>query len=177
MLMVWKLLFQFPRLLLVRAQSFLFAGSDVLNYLFMAVSFGSTIVAPLFGWLADVKLGRYKAIIYGAMASFTASILFSVALLAGEAIGKVLAVIAIPVQSFGGTISLAAMLPFMTDQLIGATSSELSALVYWFYWVEKLNTGLNMAIYCIFPCVPALTYNVLIAVVSATAIYDCDYRQ
>ena len=182
MLMVWKLLFRFPRVLLVRAQSVFFAGSDVVNYLVMAVIFGSTIIAPLFGWLADVKLGRYKAIIYGAMASFTASILFSVALLAGEAIGKGLTVIAIPIQSFGSTISLVAILPFMTDQLIGATSDELSAIVHWFYWVEKLNTGLNMAIFCLKGSVTDLMYNVITAVVSAVAmaviiISDCLCQQ
>ena len=38
------------------------------------------------------------------------------------------------------------MLPFMLDQLMmtGASSDELSAVVYWFYWVKTVIQGLGM---------------------------------
>ena len=32
-----------------------------------------------------------------------------------------------------------AMLPFLADQLIGATSDELSAVVHWYYWTETIG--------------------------------------
>ena len=50
--------------------------------------------------------------------------------------------IAIVLVSFGYTCFLAAMLPFITDQIIGATSDELSAVVCWFYWAQCIGIGL-----------------------------------
>ena len=34
------------------------------------------------------------------------------------------------------------MLPFITDQIIGATSDELSAVVRWYYWAQTIGIGL-----------------------------------
>ena len=40
--------------------------------------------------------------------------------------------LAILIVSFGGTASFtAAILPFLSDQVIGATADELSTLIYW----------------------------------------------
>ena len=33
------------------------------------------------------------------------------------------------------------MLPFITDQIIGSTSDELSAVVRWYYWVQTIGIG------------------------------------
>ena len=41
---------------------------------------------------------------------------------------------------------IAAMLPFLTDQLIGATSDELSAVVQWFVWTNFVGLSLSDAI-------------------------------
>ena len=35
------------------------------------------------------------------------------------------------------------MLPFISDQIIGATSDELSAVVCWYYWVTKLGVAVS----------------------------------
>ena len=35
------------------------------------------------------------------------------------------------------------MLPFLTDQLIGATSDELSTVVYWYFWALELGVCLS----------------------------------
>ena len=35
-----------------------------------------------------------------------------------------------------------ALVPFLTDQLIGATADELSTVVYWYYWVNNLANAL-----------------------------------
>ena len=38
---------------------------------------------------------------------------------------------------------LAAMLPFLTDQIIGATSDELSAVVQWYVWAKILGLSVS----------------------------------
>ena len=168
MLLAWKLMFGFPRLLLLRALEILFADSDAVSYFSVAVSLGTQLLAPFFVWLADVKLGRYRTIVYGALSMFVSGVLFSAALLANGVIGKVLSVIAMPLQSFGAVCSTVAMLPFMTDQLVvtGASSNELSAVVYWFYWVETVVQGTNMFMWCRHRIMPTLAYNVIVTGIS-----------
>ena len=42
----------------------------------------------------------------------------------------------------------AALLPFMTDQLLGATADELSAVVYWYNWFYNFSLVLLACIMC-----------------------------
>ena len=42
-----------------------------------------------------------------------------------------------------------AMLPFLTDQIIGATSNELGAVVRWYYWAKHIGYGLCDIIICL----------------------------
>ena len=53
------------------------------------------------------------------------------------------------------------MLPFLTDQLIGATADELRTVVYWYLWANSLGKGLS----CLF-----LDSKQTILVVSGAAI-------
>ena len=184
LLMVWTFLFGFPRLLLVGSEDSMFGGSSIISYLSEAFSLGVVLFAPFFGWLADAKLGRYKTLVYGALALFVASILFSVALLVGDIVGKVLTILAMPLQSFGASCSLAVMLPFMSDQLVvtGASSDELSAVVYWFYWIKTVIQGLGMVVWCEINVLSTQWYVILITFISAVGmalviISDCLCQQ
>ena len=47
------------------------------------------------------------------------------------------------ILGFGSTCYSAAMLPFITDQIVGATSDELSAVIRWYYWAQSLCSGLS----------------------------------
>ena len=48
--------------------------------------------------------------------------------------------------SLGNTCFVAATLPFLSDQLIGATSDELSAAVQWFCWANMAGLCLSTMI-------------------------------
>ena len=90
--------------------------------------------APFIGWLADDGFGRYEVIEFGSIASVLASLLYYFAMFAGESastLSTVLYSIAFVIVSFLFISYAAAMLPFLTDQIIGATSDELSAVVRW----------------------------------------------
>ena len=91
----------------------------------------ASFLAPLLGWLADVRFGRYEIIKFGSLVSFFVSILFYLAVFI-EGLRNVFSAASIGIARFGSACFSASMLPFLTDQLIGATSDELSAVVQWY---------------------------------------------
>ena len=98
--------------------------------------------APLVGWLADVKFGRYQLVKFGVMTSFLSSLLYFLKLFESESIEAHSLFAAKIISSFSVACFSSAIIPFLTDQLIGATSNELSTVVYWYYWAENLGYGL-----------------------------------
>ena len=112
-------------------------------------------VAPIIGWLADVRFGRYEIIKFGSLISFASSILFYLEFLNGEGstLTTVLYSVALIVLFIGSACFTAAILPFLTDQLIGATSDELSTVVQWYAWSRALGTGLATVV-CFFGILP-----------------------
>ena len=51
--------------------------------------------------------------------------------------------LAIIIICFGSVCFIVAMLPFITDQVIGATSDELSAVIRWYYWAQYVGIGFS----------------------------------
>ena len=135
LLLVWQALFSFSWSML----SFTVTS----NIVFYTSIFLSYFLAPLIGWLADVRFGRYEIIIFGSIASFLASILYYFTGGGDSTLSNVLLLVAFVTVGFGYTCYSAAMLPFITDQIIGATSDELSAVIRWFYWTDNLSTALS----------------------------------
>ena len=107
----------------------------------------SRLLAPLMGWLADVKFGRYEMIKSGSLFAFMASILVFFALVTEGTLCKVLVSIALAIVSLSSTCVSVAMLPFLTDQLIGATADQLSTVVYWYYWAVNFGRALSEPIF------------------------------
>ena len=141
LLLVWQMLFTLSWSLLVYTCTP--TGNVVVLYILTFLSF---TFAPLIGWLADTIFGRYKVMKFGSIVSFLASILYYFAMLTGggdSTLSNVLLLVAFVTVGFGFTCYSAAMLPFITDQIIGATSDELSAVVQWYYWVQNLVGGLS----------------------------------
>ena len=101
------------------------------------------------GWLADVRFGRHEVVKCGSSAAFLSSTLYYFVMITGEGdstLSTVLCSVATAIVSFGFICYSAAMLPFITDQIIGATSYELSAVVRWYCWVDYLGLGLSKCI-------------------------------
>ena len=135
LLLVWQALFILSLIPYVPFSNAINIVSEFLSY----------FSAPLIGWLADVKFGRYEVIKFGSISSFLAGIFYYFAILTVSTpwLGTVLFSLALVTVSFGSICYTAAMLPFLTDQIIGATSDELSAVVRWYYWA--LNFGLSLS--------------------------------
>ena len=106
----------------------------------------SCLLAPLIGWLADAKFGRYKVIKFASYVSFLASIFYYFSLITGKRISILSYIFLFAVTvlvHLGQSCYLSAMLPFLSDQLIGVSSNELSAVVRWYYWAGMLGNGLS----------------------------------
>ena len=141
---MWEALFSFSSSVLSATAPFL--NVTIYYSTLFLVSYSS---APIIGWLADVKFGRYKMILFGSIASSLVSILYYAVMVTSEnnsTVSKVLLYIVFAVVRFGATCYEAAMLPFLTDQIIGATSDELSSIVRWYYWAEYLGIGLSQIV-------------------------------
>ena len=57
-------------------------------------------------------------------------------------LSNALLTVAIIITSLGSACYSAAVLPFLTDQIVGATSTELSAVVRWYYWTYSIGGSL-----------------------------------
>ena len=128
-----------------------FSTSYPLIQLYSTFQYFSYTFAPLIGWLADVRFGRYKVIKFASLSSFLASIFYYFAMFTGggvSTLSNVLFSVAIVIVGFGFACYSAAMLPFITDQIVGATSDELSAVVRWYYWAQNIGTGLATMVAC-----------------------------
>ena len=94
---------------------------------------------PLFGWIADAWIGRYKAILYGLYSLIIGYVLLTVSIIIKDSetlVSKIILYTSTTVNSLGTAAIYANTLPFITDQMIGASSDELSAAVHWWYWSE-----------------------------------------
>ena len=98
LLLVWQVLFSFSWAILI------FSVTN--KFVYFTSIFVSYSLAPLIGWLADVRFGRYEVIKFGSIASFLASILYYFAMLTGggdSTLSYVLWSVAIVIFNFGCT--------------------------------------------------------------------------
>ena len=109
------------------------------------------IFFPLFGWIADAWIGRYRAILYGLYSLIIGCVFFAGSVIVYE-LNLLISQIFIYMFNVFNSLGLAAIyannLPFITDQMIGASSDELSAVVCWWYWSLDFSPMVLMAFVC-----------------------------
>ena len=137
LLLMWQALFTFS--------SRLVQSREIFFYTLVLVS---SLFAPLIGWLADVKFGRYEMIKIGSLASFFGNTLTFVANFVSSSswLGILLSSAEFVLFALGLACYSVALLPFLTDQMIGASSDELSAVVRWYFWAYNVGSCLNASV-------------------------------
>ena len=146
LLLVWQVLFSFSWG--IREAG----GWTVFRYFLQISQFLSVLSVPLFTWLADKTFGRYEIVKCGSLISFSSSVFFYLALCfqGNESVLRLVFYSALVIVLRLGNICYStALLPFLTDQLIGATSDELSAVVQWYIWAHYFGWGLSVMIFVI----------------------------
>ena len=116
-----------------------------LNYVF---------VYPLAGWLADVKFGRYNVMHtslwlmwVGALVSAVVSLVQSSTASIPNGIYISVLIIA-DILMYGGLAGFHVnILPFGTDQLLEASSEEISAFVHWLIWAWNVGNLIGQIVF------------------------------
>ena len=100
------------------------------------------VTAALFvfaGWLADVYFGRYKVMKvsiwvmwWGSVCGTLLLVIYSLSSL--DSLKYISVVVAYASVTIGSTGLIVNAIPFGTDQMLGASSEEISAFIHWFVW-------------------------------------------
>ena len=99
----------------------------------------SAVLYVLTGWLADVYFGRYKvmrvSILVMWFGSVGGTLLLLIHLLSPHDVLKYSSfIVAYTCVAIGSTGLIVNAVPFGTDQMLGASSEEISAFIHWFVW-------------------------------------------
>ena len=89
----------------------------------------AVLFAPLVGWLTNVTFGRYEKIMFSSLSSVIASMVLFTALFAEGALLRALMSVTRTIY-FRTTCFMVVLVPFLTDQLIGATVADELCTVY-----------------------------------------------
>ena len=110
---------------------------------------GLWVLLPVAGWIGDSFLGRYRAVKVGvflAMLSFL--ILLCAAVILQFNRNSIPAIALLCIYIIVTTCSMpywkslyTNMLPFIIDQMIGASADDISAVVQWYYWSISLGVS------------------------------------
>ena len=110
------------------------------------------IFYPLFGWIADAWIGRYKAILIGLYLLIIGCVFLTVYTIFkyfDRFVYHFFLYTSIVISSLGIAAVNANTLPFITDQMIGASANELSATVHWWYWSQNFPSMIAYNEFCI----------------------------
>ena len=104
------------------------------------------VLAVFAGWLADVYFGRYKVMKVSIWVMWLGSVCGTLLLMiytlssidALKYISIVFAYACVTIGVFGFIVNA---IPFSTDQMLGASSEEISAFIHWFVWAMGTGVG------------------------------------
>ena len=121
------------------------------SFLFICLISMLQIFFPLFGWIADAWIGRYRAILYGLYSVIIGCVFFAGSVFVHEfnpLVSQIFIYVFNVFNSFGLAAIYANILPFITDQIIEASGDELSAAVHWWYWSLDFSPMVLVAFVC-----------------------------
>ena len=107
---------------------------------------GIAVLYLFAGWLADVYFGRYKVMKVSIwvmwLGSVCGTLLLMILLLSPHNILKYISVVVAYIgTAIGSSGMMVNAIPFGTDQMLGASSEEISAFIHWFVWAMYTGIG------------------------------------
>ena len=103
---------------------------------------------PLFGLLADVWIGRYKAILIGIVLCFISWIILGIGFILksyfiSNELFWICFIFAYMLNFCGFSSFTANIIQYNIDQLVGASADELNSVIYWHVLSEPLACGFS----------------------------------
>ena len=114
-----------------------------------------SLLYPIFGWIADAKFGRYKVLTYSMSSILLSAAIMIVAFPLHTFVGhnKPVAIISSIFVAVAVVLNIAGyagydanIIPFLTDQVVGASGEELSALIHFHFWLSALAELVNIIV-------------------------------
>lgn len=149
--------------------------SDPLQYLVAVILLGIAIPQlfyPIAGWIADARLGRYRAIEMSLWLLYIGNCVLFFPFLFLQLIGKedrvyIIFPLAYVIINLGLAGFRTNIIQFGMDQTVDASGSEQSAFIHWYYWSMYAGTATASSILgCLYtnflPFVIAVGINVLL---------------
>ena len=103
------------------------------------------VLLPVAGWISDSFLGRYRAITAGsfliAVAYLFILISFVILQFDWTRPAFVIMFISLPAAGFGGGTFFISSLPFVIDQMIGASADDIIAAIQWYCWAFAVRVA------------------------------------
>ena len=128
-----------------------FFNGHLNDYLYYAVSL--LVLLPVAGWISDSLLGRYRAITVGILLSTVThvAIIMSFVMLQFDWTipAFVVMCISLPAAVGGGTFFISS-LPFVIDQMIGASADDIIAAIQWYCWAFAVGVAAQYLPICLF---------------------------
>ena len=103
------------------------------------------VLLPVVGWVGDSLLGRYRSIIAGFFLMTVAFLIFLSAVVMSQfnqtqIPATIMLCLSQLMALFGLGSIYTNMLPFMIDQMIGASADDISAAVQWNFWIFAIGS-------------------------------------
>ena len=158
LVLVWNYLMYSYYILLSRFANGIFdevAPATWYKYGFVIIFFFGYFFFPFLGLLADVWIGRYKAILIGIVLCFISWIMMGIGFIVDnyftfKAVLWSFFSFGYIVHFCGYSSFTANIIQYNIDQLVGASADELSSVIYWLILSEPLVLFLFYLLQCLF---------------------------
>ena len=140
----------------------------------ITVWIGLWVLLPVAGWMGDSFLGRYRAIVVGVFVTMLSLLILLCATVMLKFNWTPAPIIIVTVLYLYMLVNVCSagnfytnMLPFIIDQMIGASADDISAIVQWYYWSFSLGVSIPYFI----PIIPIEQLQQNLIVISLTIIF------
>ena len=114
--------------------------NPVLNSFLSTAYVALLVLLPVAGWIGDSLFGRYRAITVGSFVAYLLILISFVMLQFDWTIPAfVVTCISLPAAAVGGGTFFISSLPFVIDQMIGASADDIIAAIQWYCWAFALG--------------------------------------
>ena len=140
------------------------------NFLFKYFALIFEIFYPLIGWIADAWIGRYRAILYEFYSLMMGCVFITGSVIAYEFILLVSQIFLYACNALNSLGKAAIYANILTDQMIGASSDELSTAVHWWFWSLQFPFMVLVDLVCALKNTPPVIISLMLIFISFSGL-------